>query len=69
MHKAVTMTQTKWLTVTEVAETLGYDRSSITKLANKGIIRGQKVDQGRTSPWIFTPKAVADAKKRLGRAA
>ena len=63
------MKQTKWLTVTEVAEILGYDRSNVTKLANRGIIRGQKIDQGRTSPWLFTPKAIEEAKKRLGRVA
>ena len=61
------MTQTKWLTASEVAEILGYDRSNVTKLANRGLIRGQKIDAGRTSPWVFTPKAVAEAKKRLGR--
>ena len=69
MHKLEHMT-TKLLTALEAARELGYDRTHVTRLANAGKIKGQKIGEGRTSAWVFTPKAIEDAKKRLaGKAA
>lgn len=59
------MPRAKWKTASEVAAALGYDRSNITRMANKGIIKGQKVHPGKTAPWVFTEKAIEDARKRL----
>ena len=60
---------TKLLTALEAARELGYDRTHVTRLANAGKIKGQKIGEGRTSAWVFTPKAIADAKKRLDKKA
>ncbi|MEV8339249.1 hypothetical protein [Leucobacter sp. NPDC077196] len=59
------MPKAKWKTASEVAAELGYNRSNITRMANKGFIRGQKAHQGKTAPWLFSEKAVEDAKKRM----
>ena len=60
---------TKFETATTAAKILGYDRSYITRLANEGIINGQKIGEGKTAAWVFTPKAIEDAKKRLDKKA
>ena len=66
MHKLEHMT-TKLLTALEAARELGYDRTHVTRLANAGKIKGQKIGEGRTSAWVFTPNAIEDAKKRLDK--
>ena len=68
MHKLVNMT-TKLITSAEAAKLLGYDRASITRMANSGALKGQKIGNGRTSSWVFTPQAVQAAKKRLEKKA
>lgn len=65
MLKLVNM-ETKLITAAEAAESLGYDRTHITRLANAGKIKGQKIGTGKTSAWVFTPAAIREAKKRLG---
>ena len=67
MHRMVHMT-TKLLTATDAARELGYDRTHITRLANAGKIKGQKIGEGRTSAWVFTAKEITAAKKRFARA-
>lgn len=59
----------KFETATTAAKILGYDRSYITRLANEGIIKGQKIGEGKTAAWVFTPKAIEDAKNRLEKKA
>lgn len=68
MHKLVNMTP-KLITSAEAAKLLGYDRASITRMANTGTLKGQKIGDGRTSSWVFTPQAVRAAKKRLEKKA
>lgn len=58
---------TKIITAVEAAEMLGYDRTHVTRLAGQGKIKGQKIGTGKTSAWIFTPEAIREAKKRLGK--
>ena len=60
------MTKKEFHSAVEVAKELGYDRASITRFANQGIIKGHKIGEGKTAAWVFTPKAIEDAKKRLG---
>ena len=70
MHKLGNM-KTKLVSAVEAANELGFDRATITRMANAGQIKGQKLGSGRTSAWVFTPAAIREAKKRLdkGRAA
>ena len=61
--------QTKLLSAVDAAKELGYDRTHVTRLAQQGKIKGQKIGEGRTSAWVFTPKAIEAAKKRIEKKA
>jgi len=69
IHTILMFMQTKLLTAVDAARELGYDRTHVTRLASQGKIKGQKIGEGRTSAWVFTPRAIAEAKKRMERGA
>ena len=69
MHKLSAMATKQFHSAVDAARELGYDRTHVTRLANAGIIKGQKIGDGKTAAWVFTTKAIEDAKKRLDKKA
>jgi excisionase family DNA binding protein len=57
----------KGMTTGDVADKLGVDRSTVTRLVKSGKLRATKYP-GRTGPYLFAPADVAKLAAKRGAA-